>query len=183
MGSAAQSRPAIGAQGEQEPPSGAAAMVSRGLGAVLSQRGGSLTMTLQPESLGAVRIEMSLERGVVAVSLRASTEQAQGLLEQNLGWLRSGLESKGLSVEKLTVQVAPPVLPSGGQPGGAPGDGQAWREESRGGQHDAGGGRSRGSFDGREGRGGGGDGAWADDAEASGGTFAGSFRLRLDAVG
>lgn len=81
--------------------------LSRGLTAALNQRGGVLTLRLAPESLGLIRIQMSLDQGAVSLRLETTNPAAQGLLSQNLAMLRATLESKGLSVEKLSIEYAP----------------------------------------------------------------------------
>lgn len=85
----------------------APAAVARGLSAAVLQKGGSLTLKLTPESLGQVRIDMTLDRGSVAVRLEATSVAAHDLLESSMAALRSTLEAKGLSVDRLTVQMAP----------------------------------------------------------------------------
>ncbi len=81
--------------------------VARGLAAAVNQRGGSVTLRLVPESLGLVRIHMSLAQGAVSVRLEATTPAAQGLLSEHIAMLRSSLESRGLTIEKLSVQYTP----------------------------------------------------------------------------
>lgn len=91
------------------------ATVSRGLGAVLRQKGGSLTLQLNPPSLGQVRINMLMEQGAVSVRLEASNPTAHRLLNDNIAMLRTTLESKGMNVERLAVQLGQPAP----QPGAA----------------------------------------------------------------
>ena len=64
-------------------------------------------LRLSPESLGLVRIHMSIEQGSVSVRMEATNPSAHGLLSQNLAMLRGSLESRGLTVDKLSVQLAP----------------------------------------------------------------------------
>ncbi|MHC4416011.1 MAG: flagellar hook-length control protein FliK [Planctomycetota bacterium] len=85
-----------------------AARVLRGLGAMLKQRGGVMTMRLQPPDLGQLRVQMTIARGVVTAQFQPSTPEAQALLDRSLTVLRSALESHGLAVERLTVQTMPP---------------------------------------------------------------------------
>lgn len=128
----------------------AASAVSRGLSAAVLQKGGSLTIRLTPESLGQVRIDMQLERGSVAVRLEAATAAAHELLDSTLTMLRSSLESKGLSVERLSVHLAPGAsaapAPSGAQDQPATQQDGGQRSQTSTGQ-DAGGGASRGKRD------------------------------------
>src|SRR5690606_23504012 len=103
--------------------------------------------------LGTVRIHMQVEQGAVSVRLETSSAAAQGLLAENLAMLRGALESRGLTVERLTVQAAPagtlgaaPAAQAGHQSGasngqqfGQGGPDSQWQdaagEESRGRQH------------------------------------------------
>jgi flagellar hook-length control protein FliK len=128
----------------------AVSAVSRGLSAAVLQKGGSLTLRLTPESLGQVRIDMQLERGSVAVRLEAATAAAHELLDSTLTMLRSSLESKGLSVERLSVHLAPGAsaapAPSGAQDQQATQQDGGQRSQTSTGQ-DAGGGASRGKRD------------------------------------
>lgn len=84
-----------------------AALVSRGLSAVLAQKGGSLTMQLAPESLGSVKVQMTIEQGQLSLSLEASTQRGQQILTDQLAGLKSSLEAKGMTVERAAVSLAP----------------------------------------------------------------------------
>ena len=54
-----------------------ASRVVRGLSAMVNQRGGVMTMRLDPPELGQLRVQMSLQAGVV--SARFFAEQGQAL--------------------------------------------------------------------------------------------------------
>ena len=126
-----------------------AAGLSRGIGAVLNQKGGALTMRLTPASLGEVRIVMNLKGGQVSVELEAGNARAHELLRSQLPALKQTLEAKGLTVERLGVQLSANAhqghAGSGADQQGGAGGG---RPEDAGTQHDAGDGRSRGARDG-----------------------------------
>lgn len=117
------------------------ASMSRGLDAALRQGGGSVTMRLTPPSLGAMRVELTLDQGVVEARLEATQQQAHDLLTRNVHVLRASLEARGLSVERIEITPPPPTNHDGlGQ--NDPGeDGRAWREEQPGPDAEAGGGR------------------------------------------
>jgi flagellar hook-length control protein FliK len=72
----------------------------------MRQNGGSLTLRLKPESLGAMTIRMDLQPGQVAASFEVQSDQARELLNGNMTSLRSALEAKGLNVDSLTVHVS-----------------------------------------------------------------------------
>lgn len=137
-------------------------LVARGLSASLAQRGGTMTMRLMPESLGAMRIQMDVQQGSVSVSLDVASVQAHRLLSESIDTLRASLEAKGLAVEKLGVNLTPggngsiAASHGAGSAHGGPGtggsgssgtDGQSGQRQDAGGQgygnHDAGDGRSR----------------------------------------
>ena len=92
------------------------AQFQRGLALALRQGGGTVTLHLQPESLGDLRVRMSLDEARVEASFEASNEQARRLLGDSLGSLRSALEARGLEVTGLNVTVGDP--PDRGTVGG-----------------------------------------------------------------
>ncbi|MBB6430742.1 flagellar hook-length control protein FliK [Algisphaera agarilytica] len=81
-----------------------AARLSRGLSNAVNQQGGAVTLRLTPPEMGTVRIQLNLQGSNVSAQFHAETDSAQRLLTQQLGQLRSSLESQGLNVEKLGVQ-------------------------------------------------------------------------------
>ena len=123
--------------------------VGRGLETLARQRGGTLTMRLDPPSLGQVKLEMRMDAGRVTVLLSSASESARSLLRDNLGSLRQALEDRGLAVDRLAVETAGRSSEGTSNPRSEHrGDGQ----DARGGQdaadrQDAGEGRSRGRRD------------------------------------
>lgn len=79
-------------------------LVSRGLTALTQQRGGTLSIRLDPPELGAVQVKMVMQQGSVSVDFRAATPEARAILEMHLGALRSALEAQGLNVDRLQVE-------------------------------------------------------------------------------
>jgi hypothetical protein len=79
-------------------------ITARGLTALASQRGGTLAIRLDPPSLGEVAIRMSVIDGVVRAELTAASSAARALMEKGIEFLRASLESRGLTVERLSVQ-------------------------------------------------------------------------------
>jgi len=146
----------IAATREELPP--AAQLAAKGAGILASQRGGSITMRLEPPALGQLRIELQINQGAVVADFTAATPEARVLLEANLGMLRERLESQGLSVERITVHggrgteaAATLTAPADSQPRQDGADArndrghQGDRSSSR---QDAAGGESRGRRDG-----------------------------------
>lgn len=122
-----------------------AGRIVRGLTAMINQRGGSMTMRLDPPELGSLRVQMTIARGVVTAQFTASTAQAHALLEKNMATLRAALESQGLTVDRLNVQSAPA---SSSQEQAMNEQGQDKTQH----QHDAGDGQSRGRRDEQQGQ-------------------------------
>ena len=121
------------------------ARILRGLSATLNQRGGVLTMRLEPPQLGQLRIQMTITQGTVSAEFQASTPQAQALLERSLAVLRSALQGHGLTVERLTVHTTPQANAQVMRHDSPEQQTQHSREEP-----DAGKGESRGRRDGHE---------------------------------
>ncbi|HAW96522.1 MAG TPA: hypothetical protein DCX60_09620 [Phycisphaerales bacterium] len=123
-------------------------VTARGMNALASQRGGSLTIRLDPPSLGQVMIRMSVSDGAVHAELHASNAAGRVVMERGLETLRASLESRGLSVERLSVQAASASSESQGarSESNTQGDGQhsAERDEKDEGRQDAAGRESRG---------------------------------------
>lgn len=89
-------------------------IATRALGVLASQRGGTITMRLDPPSLGELAVRMTVVDGSVRADLKAGTDAARVLLEQSIEMLRTSLESRGLKVDRL--HVGGPG--SSGEPGG-----------------------------------------------------------------
>jgi flagellar hook-length control protein FliK len=119
-----------------------APQIVRGLNAMVNQRGGSMSLRLDPPELGELRVHMNIARGTVTADFTAATQQAQSLLDRHMTALRQSLESHGLTVERLTVHVAPSTAQQHALDREDSGPGQqngSWSS-----QHDAGGSESRG---------------------------------------
>lgn len=115
------------------------ARVTRALNNSVNQNGGSLTLRLTPAELGTVRIELRIDGGTVQANLHAETSSVRDLLQQQISHLRTALEARGLSVERLEVQTMPNNNSS------------AFEHEQQA-DHSAGDGRSRGRFDSQQSR-------------------------------
>ncbi len=113
--------------------------IVRGLTAMVNQRGGSMTMRLDPPELGQLRVQMTITRGVVTAQFTATTPQAHALLEKNMATLRVALENQGLTVERLNVSSSQ----SGSSQQQAMNDQTSERNQQHH-RHDAGGEHSRG---------------------------------------
>jgi flagellar basal-body rod modification protein FlgD len=86
------------------------AQVARGLMGALKQneasgRGGEVVLRLQPRALGDLKIKVTMQGEGLGAEFHASTKQARDLLGDSLLALRADLESKGLTVHRLDVQL------------------------------------------------------------------------------
>jgi flagellar hook-length control protein FliK len=124
--------------------------LQRGLGAALRQGSGAVTLRLVPETLGQVRIAMNFQQGQVSVEVQTQNPAALRAVSDHLSSLRSSLEARGLTVDRLgaSLMSARPGSEANSQTNHQhQSDSGAGRQST---QHDAGDGRSRGSFGGRE---------------------------------
>ncbi len=80
--------------------------VARALARVMSTGGGSMTLQLSPQSLGEVRVEISIQRGAATAIFDAENQSARDLLKSEMDHLRSALERRGVVVERLEVRDA-----------------------------------------------------------------------------
>lgn len=82
-----------------------AAQVSRGLAAAMSRGNGEVTLRLNPESLGFLRVKLELKGESVAARFEASTNEARRLLEQSTETLRAALEARGWESSEIRVAL------------------------------------------------------------------------------
>jgi flagellar hook-length control protein FliK len=90
----------------------------RGLTAALRQGGGTVTLKLNPEALGPLRVEVAVSASNVTARFGTSTAQAHDLLVAHTDTLRAALEARGLTVERIVID--PPATDRGGQPAATP---------------------------------------------------------------
>ncbi len=117
----------------------------RGVMAMTNTRGGNMTMRLHPESLGPLRVQMSINQGQVSVQFHTQTADASALIRDSVDGLRSALESQGYRLDQVTIQPL-----SRGESQGQAAGGQDHSDRHGSGsesEHDAGGERSRGFSD------------------------------------
>ena len=79
--------------------------MSRALQTAVNQRGGALTLRLQPPELGSLKIEMLVRDGVVNARFTAQADSVRNLLMDQMGHLRHALDKQGLVIDKLEVQL------------------------------------------------------------------------------
>jgi flagellar hook-length control protein FliK len=90
------------------------------------QRDGRVQVRLAPPELGSLRIELSVQNGVMAAKLEAETSAARNALLDNLPALRERLAEQNIRVEKFDVDIRRDSQGSGG-------DGAAFDGRERGG--------------------------------------------------
>jgi flagellar hook-length control protein FliK len=99
------------------------------------QRDGRVQVRLAPPELGSLRIELSVQNGVMAARLEAETPAARTALLDNLPALRERLAEQNIRVEKFDVDVRSDSRGSGGnnEPHDRPTDhGDSGSQERRG---------------------------------------------------
>ncbi|MFK7789747.1 MAG: flagellar hook-length control protein FliK, partial [Phycisphaeraceae bacterium] len=112
----------------------------------VQQRGGAVTMRLTPPEMGTVRIQMQITGTNISATFHAESASAQTLLTNQLAQLRSSLESKGMSVDRLSVQpLAATASTNNANQSQNQGDSQQQGQSQ---QQSAGDGRSRGQYSG-----------------------------------
>lgn len=95
----------------------AATQIARGLGAAFRNKGGQLTLWMNPESLGKLRVQMTIENGTISARFEATSDATKNLLSQNVDALRSALESRGLSASSIEIVSVPDWSKQHDQPG------------------------------------------------------------------
>ena len=89
--------------GSIEPDPAFTTAVQRGLAAAVRQQGGTLTIKLDPPTLGKLTIRMTIEHGKVEATFDAQTAQARELLLEHTSTLRAQLRDRGLIVERIEI--------------------------------------------------------------------------------
>src|SRR5690606_39939299 len=64
------------------------------------QRGGVVQLRLSPPELGAMRIELSVQQGVLSARLETETPAAKSVLLDNLPALRDRLAAQDIAVDR-----------------------------------------------------------------------------------
>lgn len=177
---ATQSQAAAPSLGQVETEQAFTASVQRGLAAAVRQQGGTLTIKLDPPTLGKLTIKMTIDQGKVNATFDAQTAQARDLLMEHTTTLRAALRDKGLSVERLeilgaTTAGAGKAMQSTANTAEQQGAGQEQDDQ----QHDAAGGQSRGRSETGEDEPSGTDGVQGDTAGTAGEPATSPFEAQL----
>lgn len=70
------------------------------------ERGGTVRLRLSPPELGSLRVEISVNQGVMNARLEAENQTARQLLLENLPMLRERLADQGIKVEQFQVDLS-----------------------------------------------------------------------------
>lgn len=70
------------------------------------EKGGSIELTLTPETLGKVNLSVVVKEGVMTASITAQTESAKDAIAANIEVLKENLNNQGIKVEEVSVAVA-----------------------------------------------------------------------------
>ncbi len=79
--------------------------VSNSVRLTMKQGGGEARMRLYPESLGELKVELSIEDGVVKAKFLVNNAMVKDVIEENFDRLRDSLTNNGLKVESFSVSV------------------------------------------------------------------------------
>jgi len=94
----------------------------------ITEKGGEMTLRLDPPHLGTVQMNVILNHGVVTATLQATTESARAILQSGLADLKTALAGSGLNIDSLNVSVGGNASQSWQSQGGAY-DGQGYGRE------------------------------------------------------
>ena len=78
--------------------------ISQKVGPELNDKS-QLTISLTPENLGKVNINLTSDKGVLTAQITAENQQVKDLLTKSLENLKQNLQTQGINVDKVTVQV------------------------------------------------------------------------------
>jgi len=76
--------------------------------AAMGDRGGSVRLKLSPPELGSVRVEITVNKGVMKAHFEAETKEAKNLLLENLPALRDKLAQQNIKIQKFDVDLRDP---------------------------------------------------------------------------
>jgi flagellar hook-length control protein FliK len=83
---------------------------------VAQERGGALQLRLSPPELGSLRLELTVQNGVMTASLETETSAARQILLDHLPALRDRLAEQNIRVERFDVDVRQQQHGGGGDP-------------------------------------------------------------------
>ncbi|MBP7902070.1 MAG: flagellar hook-length control protein FliK [Spirochaetes bacterium] len=72
---------------------------------VRNDKNADITIKMNPENLGDMRVKMEMENGIIKANFTVATEEAKELLLQNIEELKNSLSSGGISIGEMKVSV------------------------------------------------------------------------------
>lgn len=76
-----------------------------GIKVSVEQGGGEVKMKLNPESLGEVRIKLSVDSGMVKAEIMVENPEVKSIIEADASFLKESLGAHGLTLDKCVVEV------------------------------------------------------------------------------
>ncbi len=78
----------------------------------IDSRGSTILMRLDPPELGRVQIDLTMERDVLTLRIEAQSQAGHDVLKARLAELRHALEQHGITINRVDVELRPPVTAS-----------------------------------------------------------------------
>ena len=72
---------------------------------VRNDKNADITIKMNPENLGDMRVKMEMENGIIKANFTVATEEAKELLLLNIEELKNSLSSGGISIGEMKVSV------------------------------------------------------------------------------
>ncbi len=82
------------------------AQATRGLALALKNQSGHASIRLDPQHMGTLRVDVTVQNSEVVAVFRPTTLTAQRLLESDRGALEHALQTRGLRVERIEILPA-----------------------------------------------------------------------------
>jgi flagellar hook-length control protein FliK len=79
--------------------------IARKLSALNHREGGVVSIQLEPEHLGKVRVSLEMKDGAMSARIGVENEDVRRIVDQNIGNLRGTLEDQGIKLQGLEVSV------------------------------------------------------------------------------
>lgn len=96
-------KPQVAAPASKNDKNETVRQVQQGLARLIKSSGGQSTIRLTPKSLGDVTVRLDIREGVASARFTATNDVARSLLQSGLKELHAALETRGIRVERLSV--------------------------------------------------------------------------------
>jgi flagellar hook-length control protein FliK len=77
----------------------------------ISARESTIQLRLDPPELGKVQIDLNMKRDVLTLRIETQTQAGHDALHARLSELRHALEQHGITINRVEVELSPPVTP------------------------------------------------------------------------